>query len=187
MSKYSSLFAAFVFLGFALVCKLKAIDLPSNFALFGALSIFCGAYLRGVAAWSIPLFGIVLSDFLGDFLKVPGVYRYDFQSMMFNYAGIAAMIGVGHLLRLRDSFEYVLGSALLGSVLFFSISNFGSWLDPIMKYDRSLSGLLNCYVMAIPFFKYTFLSDVIFTLLFVFTHRTALSFKTENSKVPTDR
>ena len=186
MSKYSSLFAAFVFLGLAMACKLKAFDLPTNFALFGALSIFCGAYLRGVAAWTIPLFGIVLSDVLGDFLKAPGVYPYNFQSMMLNYAGFAAMIGVGHLLRVRDSFECVLGSAFLGSVLFYLISNFGSWLDPIMNYDRSLNGFLNCYRMAIPFFKYTFLSDVIFTLLFVFTHRTALSFKTENSKVPTD-
>ncbi len=187
MSKYSSLLAAFVFLALALACKLKAIDLAANFALFGALSIFCGAYLRGVAAWAIPLFGIALSDFLGNFLKIPGVHNYDFQSMMLNYAGFAAMVGVGHLLRYRDSTEYVLGSAFLGSILFFVISNFGCWLDPIMKYDRSASGLLNCYVMAIPFFKYTILSDVIFTLLFVFTHRTALSLKAEHSNVPTDR
>lgn len=187
MSKYSPLAAAFVFLGLALICKFKFVELGTNFALFGALSIFCGAYLRGISAWLIPVLGIVLSDFLGEWLQISGVHRYDFQSMMFNYLGIASMVGAGHLLRLRDSAEVVVGSVLFGSLLFFMFSNFGSWLNPLMNYDRSLSGLLNCYWMGIPFFKYTFLSDLIFTVLFVGAHRLAMSYANATERVTSSR
>ncbi|MDZ4851828.1 MAG: DUF6580 family putative transport protein [Pirellulaceae bacterium] len=187
MSKYSSHLAALIFLACALACKLRVVDLPTNFALFGALSIFCGAYLRGFAAWGIPLFGIVVGDFLGDRLGVSGVHRYGFQSMLFTYTGFAAMIGVGHLLRLRDSIESVLGTAIAGSVAFYLISNFGSWLNPLMNYDRSPSGLLACYWAGIPFFKYTFLSDVLFTLAFVGANRLALANAPQSANAPVDR
>ncbi len=182
MSKYSSLLAGLFFLTLAICCKLKLVPMEANFALFGALSIFCGAYLRGFAAWLLPLIGIVLSDFIGQWLQVPGVYCYDARSMLFNYTGFAAMVGIGHLLRKRDSAEIVLGTALIGSMAFFLLSNFGCWLDPMLKYDRSLSGLVACYWMAIPFFKFTLLSDVIFTLLFVGAHRMALSYSTASAK-----
>ncbi len=175
MSKYSSHLSALVFLALAVACKLKMLPMETNFALFGALSIFCGAYLRGFTAWLIPIFGIAVSDLLGEWLQIPGVYRYDVRSMFFNYAGFAAMVGIGHVLRRKDTADWVLGSALAGSLAFFLLSNFGCWLDPLLQYDRSLNGLLNCYGMAIYFFRYTLASDVLFTLLFVGAYRVVLA------------
>ena len=56
----------------------------------------------------------------------------------------------------------VTGAALASSVLFFVISNFGSWLA---FYPRTLDGLIDCYVKAIPFFRYTLASNALFTLV----------------------
>ncbi len=107
------------------------------------------------------------SDLLGEWLNVSGVYRYDLRAMLFSYAGLAAMIGIGLFLRHRQSISAVIGISALGSVAFFLLSNFGSWLDPLMKYDRSLAGLVECYAMALPFFRHTFASDILFAVVFV--------------------
>lgn len=186
MSKYSSILTATVFLTLAVACKLKLIPMETNFALFGALSIFCGAYLRGFAAWMVPLFGIAISDLLGEWLQIPGVHRYDVRSMFFNYAGFVAMIGIGHALRHKDTVDWVLGSALAGSLGFFLLSNFGCWLDPIMKYEQSFNGLVQCYAMAIYFFRYTLASDVLFTLLFVGAYRVVLAHYGETARASSE-
>jgi len=174
--RYSAIVSAVALLIVATGLKLTP-TIP-NFALFGALSIFCGAYLRGPLAWIIPIGGIIASDFLGELLGVAGVYRYTASSMILNYAGFAAMIGVGCLLRLKDSWDRVLGASLLGSTAFFVISNFGCWIDPVMKYAPTLTGFFECYIAAIPFFRPSFLSDVVGTAAVVAIHQTAMSYQT---------
>lgn len=59
------------------------------------------------------------------------------------------------------------------SVLFFLISNFVVWLTasetmpPANQYPKTLAGLLECYLLALPFFGGTFLGNLYYTgLLF---------------------
>jgi len=178
--RYSAIISAVVLLVVA-TC-LKLVPWVPNVALFGALSIFCGAYLRGPIAWIIPLGGIVASDFLGEALGVGGVYRYTAISMILNYAGFAAMVGVGYALRVKDSWERVLGTSLLGSAAFFLISNFGCWLDPVLKYAPTLTGLFDCYIAAIPFFRNSFLSDVLGTFGVVAVHQAAMNYQASEAR-----
>ena len=63
-----------------------------------------------------------------------------------------------------------------GSLIFFIISNFGVWvlgnpgvLD--IPYERNLNGLIECYILAIPFFGNTFLSTVIFSYPAIFAYK----------------
>ena len=52
-----------------------------------------------------------------------------------------------------------LGLGAIGAgVLFFIISNFGVWMNGLM-YSKDLSGLLNCYIAGIPFFKGTIMGN----------------------------
>ena len=53
--------------------------------------------------------------------------------------------------------------ALLGATLFFVITNFGVWTSGM--YGLTLIGLLNCYTLAIPFFAYSMISTIIFSLV----------------------
>ena len=57
-------------------------------------------------------------------------------------------------------------AAIVSSVLFFAITNFGVWLFSGF-YPRTLAGLEACYVAAIPFFQNTIAGDLFFSgLLF---------------------
>ena len=57
----------------------------------------------------------------------------------------------------------LVGCSLGASVLFFLTTNFGSWLWFNM-YEHSLAGLIQCYAMAIPFFRYTLCGDLFFAV-----------------------
>ena len=51
--------------------------------------------------------------------------------------------------------------AIFGAVIFFIITNFGVWLNG--SYGYNLSGFVNCYILAIPFFAYSLISTLIFS------------------------
>ena len=58
--------------------------------------------------------------------------------------------------------------AILSSVIFFVITNFTVWLFS-GYYPKTYEGLVLCYTMAIPFFRNTILSTLLYTGLFVMT------------------
>jgi hypothetical protein len=49
---------------------------------------------------------------------------------------------------------------LISSVSFFIITNFGVWL---LGYPKTLDGLLECYTLAIPFFRNSLIGDFFFS------------------------
>ena len=53
-------------------------------------------------------------------------------------------------------------SALSGSLIFYAITNFGVWLQGGL-YEHTVSGLLRCYVNALPFLRNTMLSDMFYS------------------------
>ena len=55
---------------------------------------------------------------------------------------------------------FILG--FLGSIIFYLISNFGVWAVGNI-YEKNLNGLISCYFLAIPFFKNTLFSTIIFS------------------------
>ncbi len=153
-------------------------SVPTNFALIGGLSLFCGCYLRGWKAWGIPLGFMAFSDIVGHFSHVSDMGFYHPATMAGVYLGFATMILVGHALRLAESKEdqqigalWVIGGASLGSMAFFLLSNFGSWLDPQSGYALSFSGLVECYVAGLPFHKWTIASDLFSAALFFGTYQ----------------
>ncbi len=62
------------------------------------------------------------------------------------------------------SILFRLFGALTGAILFYLITNFGVWLSGY--YGHSLDGLVKCYVLALPFFGYTALSTLVFSVIF---------------------
>lgn len=128
---------------------------PPNFAPMGAIGLFAGAYLHRRTAWLVPILALLASDF------ILGAYRP--VTMAFVYGGFVLGGVLGRvMLSRRQSALLVGGAAVAHSVLFFILSNFGTWL-PGGLYPRSLAGLMECYVAAIPFFGNTLASDLIFS------------------------
>jgi hypothetical protein len=55
----------------------------------------------------------------------------------------------------------LVGCSLAASVMFFLVTNFAHWAIYDM-YEKSAAGLLHCYAMALPFFRYTLAGDLSF-------------------------
>lgn len=80
----------------------------------------------------------------------------------------AFYIGVfflGSLLKDRVKPLYVVGAALASATGFFLISNFGVWLGTGM-YPHTFSGLVSCYVAALPFYGKGVASNLLFSAIF---------------------
>jgi len=155
-----------------LTLALRFAPLPENFSAFGALAIFCGIFAPNATRWWIPASVLFIADCIGHFAHIPGMGFYDPIAMTLNYVGFASMTLVASAFRSRlteSSSKLFTGlplATLAGSFSFFLISNFGAWLDPRMQYAKSLYGLLDCYLAAIPFWRSTLTSDLVFTLGF---------------------
>ena len=56
-----------------------------------------------------------------------------------------------------------LSRAFLGATIFFIITNFGVWTTGV--YGITISGIIECYTLAVPFFTYSVLSTFLFAAI----------------------
>lgn len=129
-----------------------------NLAPVGALGLFSGAVLKDKRyAYLLPMLALLIGDlYIQFFTSWAGFYGI---SQIFVYAAMMLVTFLGTKMGQPRSYK-VLGFSVAGSLLFFLVSNFGVWLDPVMPYSKDLSGLTTTYIMGIPFFKYTFAGDL---------------------------
>ena len=129
---------------------------PPNFSPVEAIALFGGAYFasRGTAIW-VPLAAMFVSDVALGVLN-GGIYAEYFLSAGFLlvYLCIALSTVLGFGLRGRVTALRVGAYSLLGSVLFFVVTNFGVWLGSAM-YPKTAAGLAATYVAGVPFFQNT--------------------------------
>jgi hypothetical protein len=67
------------------------------------------------------------------------------------------------------SLSWRLGGALLGAILLFLITNFGVWTTGM--YGLSIEGLYLCFALAVPFFTYSVISTLLFSLIIESIHK----------------
>jgi hypothetical protein len=140
-----------------LAAVLRLVPHPPNFTPIGAMALFSGAYLgRRALAFVAPLAAMLLSD------AVLGFY----SGFWVTYLAIGLVVLIGWLALSRVSPIRVGGAAIASSVVFFLVSNFGTWALSGM-YPHTGPGLVACYVAAIPFLQNTLAGDLFYaTLLF---------------------
>lgn len=126
---------------------------PANFAPVGAIALFGGLYLPKKWAIILPLIAMFVSDIFIGF--------YTWQIMLSVYAGFALMGLIGLIVRKNKAFATVIGGTLLGSILFFLITNAAVWQFGTM-YAHNFSGLIQSYFMALPFFKNSLFGDLFY-------------------------
>jgi hypothetical protein len=153
-----------------------------NLTPVGALGLYAGARLRSQAAYLVPLVVMLASDLL--LIKPLADHGYSAFSWgrPIIYASFLLNVLIGRALRERSAPLWIGGSCLLTAGQFFVVSNFLVWAggDGVM-YAKDLSGLVQCYVMAIPFFGNTLAGDLLFSTLF-FGLFAVLSLITERQK-----
>jgi len=116
-----------------------------------AAALFSGVYFTNKKyALIIPLLAMFLSDM---FLGFSGI-------TLFVYAAFALVSYIG-----LTSKKISIKTILLSSIGFFVITNFGVWL---MHYPKSLAGLVECYTLAIPFFRNSLIGDFVYSGILYF-------------------
>lgn len=130
--------------------------LPPNFTPILAMGIFAGAVMTSFRmALILPLAAMLLSDLiLGFHATMWAVYLC---------IGISSLLG--YAIRNKQNILSVAGVSIGSSVLFFLVTNFAVWLNSFegAGYTRDAAGLAFCYEMALPFFRNTLISTLVFS------------------------
>jgi hypothetical protein len=142
---------AFLILLFGVISRLF-VHLP-NFTPVIALALFGGVTLEKRYALFIPLALMVVSDLIIGFHAV----------IFFTWSAVVLCSIIGLMVRKQKSPVRLFAASIFAAVLFFVVSNFGAWL---VMYPRTTDGFVQCYIAAIPFFRYTLLSTVAYSAVF---------------------
>ena len=123
---------------------------PPNFTSLIALSFYVPAVfgLRFIPA-------VLLSFFITDLI-------IGFHNLTFFTWGSVIVIGLISKTFVKNIYTRIFG-AMTGAVIFFMITNFGVW--SLGSYGYSVKGILECYILAIPFFTNSIISTIFFSII----------------------
>ena len=155
-------------IGLILILALaRLIPHPPNFTPIIAVAIVSGYFFKNLNfSLIILLMAMLISDLFIGF----------YENVFFVYASLLLITFIFHKISKKINFKNLFIFGFAGSLIFFIISNFGVWilgspgLDNL-PYDKNLNGLIECYILAIPFFGNTFLSTVIFSYPAIIAYR----------------
>ena len=92
------------------------------------------------------------------------------SAMPYVYASFILIGLMGVYLKKNRSFGTLFTITLSSSLLFFFITNFGVWATGTM-YAKNVYGLLQSYVMGLPFLRNTMLGDLFYTFAFFYGYQ----------------
>jgi hypothetical protein len=140
---------------------------PPNFTPIIAVAIMSSYFFKNIyLSFATLLVSMLLADaFIGFY-----------SNMLFVYLSLLLIVFIFHKISEKMNFKNLFICGFIGSLIFFIISNFGVWvlgspgvLD--LPYEKNLNGLVECYILAIPFFGNTFLSTLIFSYPAIFIYK----------------
>ena len=124
---------------------------PPNFTSLLALSFYVPV-IFGLRYLPVLLISFAITDFIigyhtGTFFTWGSVFLIGLISQFFAKTLIFRMSG-----------------ALIGALIFYIVTNFGVWVSGM--YGYTFNGFVTCYTLAIPFFAYSVISTLIFSIIF---------------------
>jgi hypothetical protein len=107
-----------------------------------AMALFSGVYFTNKKfAFIVPMLAMLISDL---FLGFSTITLFVYLAFL-----LVSFIGV-------YSKNISVKTILISSISFFVITNFGVWL---IGYPKTMTGFLECYTLAIPFFRNSLIGD----------------------------
>jgi hypothetical protein len=141
------------------VAAMRLLPHPPNFTPVLAMALFGGARLGNrSSAVAVPLGALLLSDVAIEIVNGHGLHLL----LPVVYLCVALCVGVGWRLCRRRGVVRVAGAAVGGAVLFYLVTNFAVWAL-WSRYPMNLTGLVECYVAAVPFFRGTLLGTLLYS------------------------
>jgi len=166
-NKLSEKKLTYLFMGLLVVfaAVMRLVPHIANVAPVAGLALFAGAYFNRRYAIALPIAVMFASDLFIGF--------YSWKIMLSVY-GSFALIGVmGSMLKENKTFFRVFGTTLAGSMVFFAVTNWAVWaFSPL--YEPTLAGLMQSYIMGLPFLKGTLAGDFMYVGIFFGAYELAL-------------
>lgn len=146
---------------------------PMGFAPQIAMALFAGSVSKDKRfAFLFPILSLFVSDLLYQFLYAQGLSTIKgfYSGQWENYLLIASITVIGFFIN-KNKIGHILAGSLAGAVYFFLVSNFMVWIGGGLDinnqpYERSFNGLLVCFTEALPFFKWSLISTLLFNGVF---------------------
>ena len=132
---------------------LRVMPHTANFAPIGAIALFGGVYLNKKVALILPIIAMIVSDFFIGFDSL--------QSRLVIYGSFLLIGLVGLAIRNHKNIYTVVGGSLVGSTLFYLITNCVLFYSTKM-YPHTWAGQMASYANALPFFRSTLLGDLFY-------------------------
>lgn len=116
-----------------------------------AMALFSGVYFSNKKlAFFVPFLAMFISDL---FLGLSTI-------SIFVYIAFASVGFIGIYFK-----KMTIKSILISSISFFIITNFGVWL---LGYPKTFEGFIECYTLAIPFFRNSLIGDFFYSAILYF-------------------
>lgn len=134
----------------------RLIPHPPNFTSLIAMSFYIPAFF-GTLYIPIILFSFFISDLFFGF----------HQTLFFTWGSI---VFIGFIAKyFSNNLKVRFSGLLISSFIFYIVSNFGVWLTG--SYSFTAEGMLECYILAIPFFKNSLFAAMFYGLIFEFLYK----------------
>lgn len=137
-------------------------DIP-NIETLTLASVLGGVFLGGIYAIILPLLMVAFSDII---IGNSPILLFTWSAWL----GIGAMSLILKKIK-RNNFSFILKTTLAGlgfNLFFYLWTNFGVWVMGNW-YPKNFYGLIECYVMGLPFLKYQITGNLIFIPLASFS------------------
>jgi len=128
-------------------------DLGPNVELIMLTSVLASMYLGKKWGVALAILALALSDLVIGNTMI----------MVFTWSAFAGIAFLGGLIKKWKGGKRVVvagGYGLVSALVFYFYTNFGVWLISGM-YQKTLAGLIKCYVMALPFLRLHAVSSVV--------------------------
>ena len=141
------------FVGLLILSRL--IPHPPNFTPLIAGAVFLPFLLKDKRlVIGLPISILLISDL------IIGLHN----TLLWTY-GAFLLIGLTVFTYTKQNLKNLLSLAVVSPTIFYVLTNFGVWLTSSL-YMKSFAGLVECYVLAIPFYANSLLSTILFSVLF---------------------
>jgi len=142
-----------------------------NFTPIAGMALLGGAYYnKRILAFIVPILVLFMTDLVlnnvlyrGSFPDVEGIVLFP-SFMLYTYIGTAVIVLIGMGLLKKITAPRILGGAIFSSILFFLITNFGSWLT-LPVYPKTGGGLISAYVAGLPFLSGHLIGNLVFSFI----------------------
>jgi hypothetical protein len=134
--------------------------LGPNIEFVTAASMLAAHYLGFWCGISVPLAVMFVSDIL---IRNTNIFIFTWSAFVL-IGGLNGLFST--IVGKRRDAKIILaqtGYGVLASLFFYLYTNFGVWLlDSWGMYPRTLGGLIECYLMAVPFLRFQLIGNLIF-------------------------